>query len=220
MKREALRRISACYTKDLAHLHTHADDSIDAIECPISWKGEDCIGVLHLARQLGLDELVPAALYRCAVDVEFDRVFQAVAKKERLHTLTFQEMQDCVCSRDKLIAQNTERYAAFSKLRPYPDCGQSPRKKLQFWKTIEPCTAIIKTVVVSATEKSGRFPTSAALYPVDKYIPSDKEASGELCATCRAHVTAVDAQQRENIWSSMCTKYCTPPTKVSAPNRL
>ncbi|KAI0697613.1 hypothetical protein BC835DRAFT_1270241, partial [Cytidiella melzeri] len=65
IREEALRRISVCYPKDLAYLHVCKPDDEDTA-CSASWGNTDCIAIFHLARQLGLDDIIPAALYKCA----------------------------------------------------------------------------------------------------------------------------------------------------------
>lgn len=59
MPEEALRRISACYAKDLDDVQTSVDDADD---CPIALRLRVCIEVLHLAHQFNLYPCV-LALY-------------------------------------------------------------------------------------------------------------------------------------------------------------
>lgn len=190
MKQEALCRLSACYTKDLARLHTHKGDSNNATECPISWKAEDCMGVLHLARQLDLDELIPAALYRCANDVTLDQIFQVAANHQRLQTLTAQELQDCICSRNDLISENIKLYDMFSELQPSTECSAT---KLGL-REESTCIQTMSTMVLFA-HKHGYFGGSLALFPMGEWIDS-RTGPGQYCPSCGEHFKHTNAQQR------------------------
>lgn len=214
MKQEALCRISACYTKDLARLRTHEGDSDNATECPISWKAEDCMGVLHLARQLDLDELIPAALYRCANDVTLDQIFQAAAEHQRLHTLTFQELQDCVCSRNDLITENIKLYDMFSELQPK---RQVFRCKTEGEGRIDMHTD--QRRMVWCAHKDGFFHGSLALHPMDKWI-DDWTKPGQICPSCGEHFKCTNARRRSEIWSLLASKYCESrkPVSLQHPN--
>ena len=207
MKHEALRRISTCYTTDLGNLHTHADDCDDPCKCPISWEVGDCIGVLHLARQLGLGLLVPAALYRCANDVPIERTFQTSAGQAQLPMLGFRELEDCVRSRDDLMLESVRLYGMFSNLQPSPGCLQVAKKGTLWGKKDVGCLQVLKTMIASAEGRN--FCGPLTLFRAETYITSHTEPipSGSFCAPCGEHFKSLHAQQREEIWSRFCEKY-------------
>ena len=210
MKQEALCRISTCYTKNIEGLHTHDEDSDNATKCPISWKAEDCIGVLHLARQLDLDELVPAALYRCANDVTLDQIFDAASNQGRLYTLTFQELRDCICSRNDLTLENLKLYDMFLKLQPSAECSASTKPE---WREETTCIQTMRNMVVFA-HAHGYLRGSLALFPMDSWIDS-RTGPGQYCPSCGEHFKCTNGQQRSEIWSRLVSKYCGSRRKVS-----
>ena len=207
MKHEALRRISTCYTTDLGNLHTHVDDCDDPCKCPISWEVGDCIGVLHLARQLGLGLLVPAALYRCANDVPIERTFQTSTGQAQLPMLGFRELEDCVRSRDDLMLESVRLYGMFSNLQPSPGCLQVAKKGTLWGKKDVGCLQVLKTMIASAEGRN--FCGPLTLFRAETYITSHTEPipSGSFCAPCGEHFKSLHAQQREEIWSRFCEKY-------------
>lgn len=217
MREEALRRISACYPKDLQNLHTGANDCDDPGRCPIAWKEGDCIAVLHLARQLGLDDLVPAALYRCANDVSIEQLFTAAATRTGVHSLTFQELQDCMQSRRELLAVNIKLYDMFSQM--VPACVRAPQEptadggpddtegRLQESK----CRQRMKDILVWA-HRDGSLDASLALFPMDAWIDYNVEPDA-LCSICGSNLKSTHSGQREEIWAGLRNKYCTNVVK-------
>ncbi|KAI0091069.1 hypothetical protein BDY19DRAFT_933534 [Irpex rosettiformis] len=204
MRREALRRISACYAEDLTKVHIHAEDSSDdSSKCPILWGKEDCIAVFHLARQLSLGGLIPAALYRCANDVSIDQLFQAVASHSRLYILSLQELRDCVQSRADLISENIQRYRMALEMKPDVPCALA---NSSWWQTSNiSCPQAMKNVVASAYRK-GRFDGALALSPMDGSQEANTKCHS-YCAPCEEYFNTTYTQQRKAIWSRLCNKY-------------
>lgn len=102
MRKEALSRLSACFPKTLDDFHsgvslfrTHQPDHPRS--SPIELREKDAPAVFHLACDLGLDELIPAAIYTCA-QLQIHDLFAA----HRAGSLTFLELQACMEERDEL----------------------------------------------------------------------------------------------------------------------
>lgn len=202
MKQEALRRLSVCYAKDLAYLHTGADDCSDPAKCPITWQEGDCIAVLHLSRQFGLDDLIPAALYRCANDVSIKKLVQAAANDGRVHTLSFQELEDCMQSRRELLSDNISLYRMFSAISA--DCAQGSER-------VSSCRQTMKDMVMWAYA-GGYFDSSLALHPMDRYVDYNTGPDA-LCSHCGPYLKSVNAQMRKEIWSRLRSQYCAVSTE-------
>lgn len=93
---EAIRRISVCYPEHFEDFHPQKEYPDDLDTCPITWNKQDCIAVLHLARQFDLDDVVLSAMYKCVTSLSIEELFAAANSNERYHTLSQQELQDCI----------------------------------------------------------------------------------------------------------------------------
>ncbi|KAI0783917.1 hypothetical protein BC629DRAFT_1440631 [Irpex lacteus] len=216
MRQEALRRISVCYAKDLDDLHTSADDCSDPVKCPIAWESErDCIAVFHLARQLGLDDLVPAALYRCANDVSIEQLFEAaaVSNDDRLYMLSYQELQDCIQSRQELLAYSIKLSPVPSKIEPSCDVLSNepvPEKKdASSWKPKK----LMKNIV-TRTQSVELFDSSKVIHSMDA-LAQGNIWPNLLRSASDPSLKSTKAQTRDEIWSRL-RKYCAvSPTQAA-----
>ncbi|KAI0684713.1 hypothetical protein BC835DRAFT_1310434 [Cytidiella melzeri] len=138
IREEALRRISVCYPKDLAYLHVCKPDDEDTA-CSASWGNTDCIAIFHLARQLGLDDIIPAALYNRS-------------RGGGLHILSLSELKDCMQAREDLLLDNLRFYNNILNTDPSPTM-LGHRDRLTY---VKPVSRIFKKTIARNAKLSGR----------------------------------------------------------------
>ncbi|KAI0091090.1 hypothetical protein BDY19DRAFT_933662 [Irpex rosettiformis] len=201
---EALRRISTCYPADLHALQKHPPCSST---CPIIWNTEDPIAVFHLARQLDLDRLIPAALYKCANEVQITSLFSAsTGKNGRLHTLSLEELQDCIQARDILTVENVSLYDIFSDFHPVTLCIR--------WDPvtyITPCADTMKDMVVAA-HSNGFTRGERAFRRLKKWMNGyQTSASPSLCSGCAFDLAFQVEERQTEVWTGLRERFCSNP---------
>ncbi|KAI0091080.1 hypothetical protein BDY19DRAFT_680917 [Irpex rosettiformis] len=245
IKDEALRRISLCYPRDWkkSHWDSHwhggsnqeqPETSADAEgipACQIVWNPTGSIVVFHLARQLGLDDLVPAALYRCANDLSVESLFAATNQKDRFFTLSQSELQDCIQAREDLSAHNVSLYGILSKLKISPECAlklknqdqtSSCRNTMSVMTThahashfmdgravLDPFRALFSRYKSHESanlkhSKATNHHTTGSLAEVGVPSPS-------LCSACFSDIYLHFLRKQEGVWVELSTKFCPYP---------
>lgn len=196
-----------CYTaerdEDPDHDHTN---SIRTPSCQVWWDNNDCIAILHFARQLGLKDLAPIALFQCAAHISSTDILFAAASNEnmdRIHTLSFAELQECIKVREFLVEQKLKFFKIFS------DIQQSPRTCRQpFDVEKESCFATL--AYLTATAHSSRSMTSLmAMRPMDEWLwrhSGDENSPGRdnLCNACAPRVFTAFSELQKGIWYDIC----------------
>ncbi|KAI0085472.1 hypothetical protein BDY19DRAFT_449067 [Irpex rosettiformis] len=209
IRQEALRRISTCYPAELHAMQTHgpglqATGLHCTSNCPITWDAEDCIAVFHLARCFNLNELIPAALYRCTTHVSISSLFAAAADQDnQLHTLSQEELEDCIQAREVLFIENARLYNIFSELEPSPDCTDSSR-------TDPVCVNAMKNMLANA-HKENFMHQNHPLVKLDHWIAFFQDSehhSHTICDSCVSYFTIEARMRQKQIWIELRTRFC------------
>ena len=222
LRNEALRRLRKCYPADWRNGHwdehvfyTDYGDRTDAQlitkefddspDCSVAFHRYNSIAVLHLARQLGLDELIPAALYLCACNISMDELFAAVTHpKDRYCVLTLAELQDCIQAQNDLSIARSRLYEAFSELQTSPTCTRQTNGTDE----LEPCS--IAMAVITARAHRERWITGENVFDENMGIVLQEFAYGEgmLCDPCSSYVCNIASQRRDAAWAALRKKFC------------
>ena len=234
LRDEALRRLRKCYAADWGNDHwtlhlsyesdysnvagaqSIADNSTQLFnggpDCPVVFNRHNSIAVLHLARQFGLNDLVPAALYRCACDFDIDELFAATASpKDRYCVLTLAELQDCIQVQNDLAVARSRLYEALSHLQTSPACTQTPDSA----DTLEPCS-IVMAIITSKLHSCQYFTDTIDILDDDMGIMLQEFDDGEenLCAPCFSYICSIAATKQKAAWAALCKKFCPSPENV------
>ena len=194
IKDESLRRLRKCYPKDLENNHWHihlatgsffsaTSQSKDASVCAMVWKPRDSIAVLHLARQFGLDELVPAALYACAVGLSSADLVSAASNQEHpLYALTQPELVECYQVRECLSTDNHRLYDVLSRSMASITCSRQHGAK-------QSCSSVMDAMVGSA-HFCQMMEQRHVLAPLDSWLSQyNRNGPTSLCKHCHSYVS-------------------------------
>ncbi len=208
---EALRRISICYPKSLKDLQSHGERCKPT--CPVIWEeeGASSIAIFSLARQLGLVDLLPAALYQCCVMLRPCWLLLSgikVVPENDYCYLTQQEVEDCLETRDELLSQNIKIYAALERMTPGPQCPERDSGERSN------CIRTVKDFVLNSLRFSlfARHDALSAIDPCMDYFLSGPPKRF-ICESCKANAYATVAEIQEETWSKLYRRF--NPTEVS-----
>ncbi len=215
MHDEALRRLRCCFPKDRTLLYRYCDVDSDIEPAdieenlsirPVRLEDKDCIAVFHLARQLGLNELVPAALYRCANDVSIEELFAAAGRtKLGVDKLTLGELQDCMRAREFLSDETSAFRTVLSRLRPGADCARMEAHQKK-------SSCIVVTNILAAAAHEGKIMgRREALDPSHFWISNyaaHNNPQHVLCEPCSSSLTSIYKERQDGIWQRLGETFC------------
>ncbi|KAI0783906.1 hypothetical protein BC629DRAFT_1518042 [Irpex lacteus] len=201
IKQEAMRRISICYPKELRELQEHGQHVECDNTCPVIWNKENAVAVFSLARQLGLDDLLQAAFYRCCM-LSCRWLFLSAAESlpQNLYfVLTPQELQDCITFKTLLHVENVKLYKALQGMAPCNMCPNRERGQRS------PCIKTIHAFILDSL-RLGDVQMHDALSPLDALIVSFVARSPpkrSLCDSCADAAHDIVFANQEMIWAGM-----------------
>lgn len=207
MRREALRRMSHCYPRDIettmipegehcAHWGHRASAG-----CSIIWQRTDPILVFRLARRLGLDDFIPMALYRCAnSDLSLSELFSTVVEQDgRPPILSIQELADCVQAREYLSVQQSAMYEKFATGGLSPDC----LTRVPITHGVSHCRNIAESCAAYALGE--QYMTHRDVFwPMSSWI---EENGQDLCKRCEMHYKKSILSLQKRAWAYLRERF-------------
>ncbi len=208
IQKEALRRISLCYAKNVEDCHLRPLDCDDTGACPVLWEySDDCLDVFRLARQFNLDNLVVAALYRCSNDISVDDIFGAVSSRTGPSALRLPELLDCMKARELLVKANSRTLEFLTSWDGSADCLSRTADQ-------DSRCPIAVRAMSSACSFIADITSPSSLFSLEDWFCRQAEAvPAHICWPCVWDLCGKDNTRRKAIWNEMQQAFC--PVLVS-----
>lgn len=169
----------------------------DGAKYPISWLQSDHLAMLHLSHRLGLDELIPAALYDCAGNASVPQLFACMSittQDKRLHELSIEEVKRCFEARDNVWEAKLGLFDEWSYQSAVdPACTQP-----------DVCRKSIDAMIADV-HAGGTLRDHDVFTPLDSIIDEYRRLG--TCETCASHLKAINRQDREQLWAKLHWDY-------------
>ncbi len=213
IRREALKRIAVCFPKDLKELHAHDHGGyFHCRACPIIWDKADPIAVFHFARRLALDDLIPAALYRCAHSMTIPQLFSAINNPDAsYYSLSLKELEDCMEAREYLFKKNVALQTTFVN-NLGPDCVHEPESSCD----PTPCEAALSDMALECLEDQFMLKCDTFL-DLRNWISSHSGNISEhsLCLNCTDHYISLYERRQAAVWAAFRNRFGSTPVRFA-----
>ncbi len=209
MRGEALRRLSHCYPRDLEAVSdedkphcSHHGHSVKT-GCSIIWCEDsmtDPILAFRLARRLGLDDLIPMALYYCVKEADLSEILSSLSDQDgSFSKSSTQDLVAFIHAHEYLSIRQVDIYENFSTYKPSPHCANK-----DLHENFEgPCHKA-KDSCASHTLFHHVFRRRDVFYPMDSYV---EDMGGEYCEPCSLYYKETIFKQQKEAWAYLRAKF-------------